>query len=189
MTLRLLAFAASLRKESLNRKLIRVAADMARAAGAEVDLADFHEFDMPLFDGDLLQSDGIPAGARELIRRIEAAHGLLISSPEYNYSLPGTLKNTIDWVSRAKPMPLRGKTALLMGASTSQVGAVRGLWQLRIPLEGLGVFVDPDMYNLPWGDKQFDETGSLKEAERAERLQTMIQTYIGAAKRLAGLAS
>jgi NAD(P)H-dependent FMN reductase len=186
MTLRLLAFAASLRKDSLNRKLIRVAADLTRASGAEVDLADFHQFDMPLFDGDILAAQGIPAGAQEMIRRIGAADGLVISSPEYNYSLPGTLKNAIDWVSRAKPMPLRGRSALLLGASTSQVGAIRGLWQLRIPLEGLGVWVHPDMYSLPWAEKQFDEQGGLKEPERLDRLKKLVGDYVEKAGRLAG---
>lgn len=187
MTLRLLAFAASLRQASWNRKLIRVAADLVRQAEVDVDLADFHEFDMPLFDGDLLVREGLPAGAQEMVRRIQPAQGLVIASPEYNYSLSGVLKNAIDWVSRAKPMPLRGKSALLLGASTGQVGAVRGLWQLRVPLEGLGVHVYPDMYTLPWAEKQFDDSGALKEADRQERLQKMITGYLGAARALAGV--
>ena len=182
----LLAFAASLRKDSWNRKLIRLAVEDARGVGAEVDHADFREFDMPLFDGDVLTSSGLPAGAEEMIRRIGAVDGLLISSPEYNYSMPGTLKNAIDWVSRAKPMPLRGKSVMLLGASTSQVGAIRGLWQLRIPLEGLGVFVFPDMYTLPWAEKQFDEHGGLKEADRATRLKKMVGEFVGFAGKLAG---
>jgi chromate reductase len=186
MTVKLLAFAASLRKDSWNRKLVRLAVDAARKAGAEVDLADFHQFDMPLYDGDIQQSAGIPTGAQELIHRIEAVDGVMISSPEYNFSLPGTLKNAIDWVSRARPMPLRGKSGLLLGASTAQVGAIRGLWQLRIPLEGLGVFVYPDMYTLPWADKQFDENGGLKEGDRAERLVKTVTEYVGFAGRLRG---
>ena len=185
MTLRLLAFAASLRKDSWNRKLVRLAVDAARKAGAEVDHADFHEFDMPLYDREIQDNTGIPGGAQELIRRIEAADGIMISSPEYNFSLPGTIKNAIDWVSRAKPMPLRGRTAFLLSASTGQVGGIRGLWQLRIPLEGLGVFVHPDMYTLPWADKQFDEQGGLKEADRAVRLEKMLESYLKVARALA----
>ncbi|MEA2712769.1 MAG: hypothetical protein QOK27_730, partial [Gemmatimonadales bacterium] len=103
--MRLLAFAASLKRESLNRKLINLAVELAREAQVEVDLADFREFDMPLYDADLQNSAGFPEGAQELARRIEAVDGLMIASPEYNYSLPGTLKNAIDWVSRMKPMP------------------------------------------------------------------------------------
>ncbi len=185
MTLTLLAFAASLRKDSWNRKLIRLAVDAAREAGAEVDHADFHEFDMPLYNRDIQDSTGIPAGARELIRRIAAADGIMISSPEYNYSLPGTLKNAIDWVSRGKPMPLMGKSALLLSASTGQVGGVRGLWQLRIPLEGLGVFVYPDMFSLPVADRAFTEEGQLGDAQRAERLRKIITGYLRAGVALA----
>lgn len=182
--IRLLAFAASLRRDSSNRKLIAVAAGMAREAGAEVDLADFHEFDMPLFDGDLLSAEGVPAGALEMGRRISAADGLLIASPEYNFSLPGTIKNAIDWVSRIQPVPLRGKHGFLLSASRGQVGGIRGLWQLRIPLEGLGVFLSPDMYTLPWADRMFDERGQLTEPERVETLRAMLGRYLEMGRRL-----
>ena len=184
--MRLLAFAASLKRESLNRKLINLAVELAREAQVEVDLADFREFDMPLYDADLQSSAGFPEGARELARRIEAVDGLMIASPEYNYSLPGTLKNAIDWVSRMSPMPFRGKSGLLLSASTSQAGGIRGLWQLRIPLEGLGVLVYPDMYSLPWADKVFDEAGGLKEKERRDRLTQMLVGYLTTARKLAG---
>src|SRR5690348_14602801 len=114
--MRLLAFAASLRKGSFNRKLLSLAVDIAREKGVEVDHADFHEFDMPLYDFDIQEREGFPAGTQRMAQRIAAADGLLIASPEYNYSLPGTLKNAIDWVSRLKPMPLRGKHGFLMSA-------------------------------------------------------------------------
>ena len=182
--LRLLAFAASLRRESWNRKLLGLAVDLAREAGAEVDVAEFREFDMPLYDADLLALSGTPAGASELGRRVGAVDGLLLASPEYNFSLPGTLKNAIDWVSRARPMPLRGKSAFLLSASNGQVGGVRGLWQLRIPLEGLGVLVYPDMYTLPWADKAFGPDGKLIEPERQTRLASMLGGYLAMARKL-----
>jgi NAD(P)H-dependent FMN reductase len=182
---RLLAFAASLRRESWNRKLVGLAVELAREVGAEVDVAEFREFDMPLYDADLQAVLGIPAGASELARRVGAADGLLLASPEYNFSLPGTLKNAIDWVSRIRPMPLRGKSALLLSASNGQVGGVRGLWQLRIPLEGLGVLVYPDMYTLPWADKAFGPDGKLIELERQARLASMVRGYLGVARKLA----
>jgi chromate reductase, NAD(P)H dehydrogenase (quinone) len=182
---RLLAFAASLRRESWNRKLVGLAVELAREAGTEVDVAEFREFDMPLYDADLLAVSGIPAGASELARRVCAADGILLASPEYNFSLPGTLKNAIDWVSRIRPMPLRGKSALLLSASNGQVGGVRGLWQLRIPLEGLGVLVYPDMYTLPWADKAFGPDGKLIELERQTRLASMVRGYLVVARKLA----
>ena len=183
--MRLLAFAASLRAESHNRRLIGLAAELARGRGAEVDLAEFREFDMPLFDADLHAREGIPPGAQELSARILAADGILLASPEYNYSLPGTLKNAIDWISRIRPVPLRGKSCFLLAASNGQFGGIRGLWQLRIPLEGLGVVVYPDMYALPWAAKAFLESGLLSEPDRQARLEGMIEGYLALARRLA----
>jgi chromate reductase len=182
---RLLAFAASLRRSSWNRRLIALAAAAAERGGAVVDLADFHEFDVPLFDGDVLAASGVPNGALELARRVSAADGIMISSPEYNYSLPGTLKNLIDWLSRLRPVPIRGKVAMLLSASNGQVGGLRGLWQLRIPLEGLGTIVSPDMYSLPWADKGFEEDGRLKEPERQARLEEMIGGYLSLTRKVA----
>lgn len=181
--MKLLAFAASLRRDSYNRKLIALAVEIAREAGIEVDHADFHEFDMPLYDGDV-QARGIPPGAEAMGQRISAADGILISSPEYNFSVPGTIKNAIDWVSRIRPVPLRGKHGFLMAASNGQVGGIRGLWHLRVPLEGLGVLLQPDMYTLPWADKAFDENGRLKEAERYDRLKQMLDGYFRMATKL-----
>ena len=184
--MRLLAFAASLKRESFNRKLINLAVELARAAQVEVDLADFREFDMPLYDADLQNSAGFPEGARELARRIQAVDGLMIASPEYNYSLPGTLKNAIDWVSRMKPMPLRGKHGVLLAASTSLVGGSRGLWALRVPLEGLGVVLLPDMFALAQAPQAFDEVGKLKDPELQERLGKLVHGYLDMGKKLTG---
>lgn len=182
--MKLLAFAASLRRESLNRKLVQVAVDLALKAEVEVDLADFHDFDMPLYDLDLQAASGFPSGARELARRIESADGLMIASPEYNYSMPGTLKNAIDWVSRMKPMPLSGKHGFLLAASTSLVGGIRGLWALRVPLEGLGVTLYPGMFALAQAQQAFDEGGKLKDPEVRERLAKMAAGYFVMGKKL-----
>lgn len=185
MTPRILAFAASLRRASLNRKLIGAAASIARAKGAEVDLAEFAEFDMPLYNADLQESSGFPSGAAEFKRRIDAADGLLIASPEYNYSLPGTLKNALDWISRQRPVPLRGKTALLLAASGGTIGGIRGLWQLRIPLEGCGVLVYPDMFPLATAGLAFGEDGGFKDRTTHERLERLITAYLEVARKLA----
>ena len=147
--MKVLAFAASLRKGSLNKRLVTVVAGILRDAGAEVDVADFRDFDMPLYDGDLQSASGLPPGALALQRRIEAASALVIANPEYNYSIAGPLKNAIDWVSRARPMPWRGRSVYLVSAGPGQIGGVRGLWQTRIPLEGCGALVFPDMFALP----------------------------------------
>lgn len=182
--MRLLAFAASLRRDSLNRKLIRLAVEVARGSGVEIDLADFREFDMPLYDADLQAASGFPAGSQELAHRVQLADGLMISSPEYNYSMPGTLKNAIDWVSRMKPMPFRGKHGLLLAASSSMVGGIRGLWALRVPLEGLGVFLHPDMFALAQAHQAFDEQDKLKDPEMRERLRKLVTSYLEMGRKL-----
>ncbi len=83
-------------------------------------------------------------------------------------------------------MPLRGRTGFLLAASNGQIGGVRGLWQLRIPLEGLGVMIYPDMYTLPWADKAFGPDGRLMESGRQDRLAAMVKGYLGVARKLAG---
>ena len=95
--MRLFAFAASLRRDSLNRKLLRLAEQAAERAGATIDHADFREFDMPLYDGDVEAASGLPPGAQKLRERFLGADAFMIVSPEYNFSIPGTLKNAIDW--------------------------------------------------------------------------------------------
>jgi chromate reductase, NAD(P)H dehydrogenase (quinone) len=182
--MRILAFAASLREGSLNQKLIEVAAKMARDAGADVDLARFREFEMPMYDGDVNERTGLPPGALELRKRLTAADAVMIATPEYNYSMPGTLKNAIDWVSRARPMPWRGKSVYLMSAAPSSTGGVRGLWHTRVPLEGCGALVFPDMFSLSHADQRFDGSGQLR-GNAGERLQQEVVAFVKLAKTLA----
>ncbi len=184
MSLRLLAFAASVRQGSLNRRLVQVAADIARAQGVDVDQAEFREFDVPLYDANLQEREGLPPGAHEFKRRLDAAQGMLIAAPEYNNSVAGTLKNLIDWVSRFRPVPFRGKTALLLSTSRGRVGGIRGLWALRVPLESLGVHVYPDMFGLAEGDKTLDAAGSLSDPAARERLERILVGYCKAARAL-----
>lgn len=176
--MRVLAFAASLREKSLNRKLIALAAEIARAEGAEVDFAEFREFEMPLYSGDLDERGGLPSGALEFKRRLERADAVMISSPEYNYSISGVLKNLIDWVSRVRPMPWRGKSIYLMSASPSPMGGIRGLWQTRIPLEGCGALVFPDMFALPHANEAFHDDGPLRDSSLAERLRREVVGFV-----------
>jgi NAD(P)H-dependent FMN reductase len=175
--MRVLAFAASNREGSWNRRLIERAAEVAAHLGAQVDLADFRAFDMPLYDADLDAQEGLPPGARALCRRLKAADALLLAAPEYNYSIAGTLKNAIDWVSRERPMPWRGKSVYLLSASPSPMGGVRGLWQTRIPLEGCGALVFPDMFTVAKADQAFDAAGRLPQPLQ-ERLETELQGFL-----------
>jgi len=183
--MKVLAFAASLRRASLNRQLIAVASDMARLAGAEVDLADFREFELPIYDGDLDAASGLPPGGAELRRRLERVDAVMMACPEYNYSIGGPLKNAIDWVSRARPMPWRGKSIYLMSASPSPMGGIRGLWQTRIPLEGCGALVFPDMFALSHANEAFDGSGRLRDAGLADRLRRDVVGFVRLAEAVA----
>jgi chromate reductase len=172
------AIAGAMREGSLNKQLLRLATRILEQDGVEIDLVDLKELAIPFYDGDLEAASGLPAGAQELVARIAASNGLVIASPEYNFSVPAVLKNAIDWVSRAKPMPLRGKTAVLLSASPSLVGGNRGLWVLRMSLESLGTHVHPDMFSLASASQAFDGTGDLKDAALGRRLRSVLVDHV-----------
>jgi NAD(P)H-dependent FMN reductase len=153
--LRVLVFSASLGKDSINATLAQIAARLAAQFGAVVDHASLREFDAPSYDPDLESSGAIPAGAQELNRRLTANDAFVIASPEYNGSMPGLLKNAIDWASRFRPQPFHERHGLLLSASPSMAGGNRGLWALRVPLEHLGARIFPDMFSLAMAHKAF----------------------------------
>ena len=154
-SLNVFVLAASLRAESLNRKLAGLAARVAAQTGATVDLATMRDFDVPAYDGDVEAGDGIPSAASEFGRRLQASDAFILASPEYNASMPGALKNLIDWTSRLRPQPFGERHGLVMSASPSMVGGNRGLWALRVPLEHLGARIFPDMFSLSMAHKAF----------------------------------
>jgi NAD(P)H-dependent FMN reductase len=175
---KLLAIPGALREGSHNRRLLALAAKLLGGAGIEIDWIDFRSLAIPIYDGDVETSTGLPPGALELAKRVTAADGLVIASPEYNMSMPALLKNAIDWLSRAKPMPLRGKCALLLSASPSLVGGNRGLWALRVPLEVLGVHVYPDMFSLATAHQAFKPDGELGDEALAKFLRRVVDGFV-----------
>jgi len=179
--LRVLLFSASLRAESLNTRLVRLAARVLEKQGATVDLASMREFDVPSYDGDAETATGIPLGAQELHRRLLANDAFIIASPEYNASMPGLLKNAIDWTSRFRPQPFDGRHALLMSASPSMAGGNRGLWSLRMPLEHLGTRVYPDMFSLAAAHKAFADDRIADDALQA-RFEKNLQAFLSLAE-------
>jgi chromate reductase len=179
--LKVLVFAASRRKESLNGKLATIAARVAREDGATVDLATMREFDVPLYDGDLEAAEGIPPGAQELRRRLEENDAFILSSPEYNGSMSGGIKNLIDWTSRFRPQPFDGRHGLLLSASPSLGGGNRGLWVLRVPLEHLGARVFPDMFSLTMAHNALVE-GEIADPKLRGRFETTLQAFLSLAE-------
>jgi NAD(P)H-dependent FMN reductase len=174
------AFAGSLRRGSVNKKLVALAARKLEAKGVAVDHADFRAFEMPVYDGDLEDSDGIPAGARALADRIIAADGIVIGTPEYNFGVPGPLKNAVDWVSRIRPYPTNGKPGLLLSASPGLVGGSRGAIALRVSLAAMGMWLAGDVFSLARADQAFDESGALKDDGLDKRLDGTLDTFVSA---------
>jgi NAD(P)H-dependent FMN reductase len=180
-TLRVLVFGASLREDSLNRKLAALAVRIAEQSGATVDHASMRDFDVPSYDGDGEKAHGFPPGAEELRRRLLESDAFIVSSPEYNSSMPGILKNLIDWTSRFRPQPFDGKHGLLLSASPSMVGGNRGLWALRIPLEHLGARIYPDMFSLAQAHRALVQDDFADAALRA-RFEKNLQAFLSLAE-------
>jgi NAD(P)H-dependent FMN reductase len=174
-------FSASLGKDSVNATLARLAAQHATRHGAAVDLASMREFDAPSYDPDIEARGEIPAGALELNRRLIANDAFVISSPEYNASMPGLLKNAIDWTSRFRPQPFHERHGLLLSASPSMGGGKAGLWALRTPLEHLGARIFPDMFTLAVAHKAFSGD-TLADPKLEQRFEQNLDAFLDLAE-------
>jgi chromate reductase, NAD(P)H dehydrogenase (quinone) len=175
---RFLVFAASLRGGALNARLADLARQCIETHGGTVDMAMMADFECPPYDQDVQDGDGFPEGAAEFRGRLEETDAFVIASPEYNASMPGVLKNAIDWVSRFRPQPFNAKHGLLLSASPSMVGGNRGLWALRIPLEHLGARIFPDMFSLAQAHQAFGPDGRLTNAQLGERLDQTVVAFM-----------
>ena len=176
--MKILTFAGSLRTDSCNKKFAREALRLAKEAGAEGEFIDLKDYPMPVYDGDIETNSGIPETTVALGKKIAAADAIIISTPEYNGSIPGILKNALDWLSRDKPVTITGKHLLLLAASPGAWGGIRALWHSRQPFEVLGVHVYPDMIALPNAYNMFDEQGKLKDEKTIQRLKTTLEQFI-----------
>ena len=175
---RFLVFSASLRAGSLNSRLARLAAATIEANGGIVDSTSMADFDTPSYDADVQDRDGFPPGADRFRECIQTNDAFVISSPEYNSSMPGLLKNTVDWVSRFSPQPFNEKHGLLLSASPSMVGGNRGLWALRVPFEHLGARIYPDMFSLAQAHQAFDGDGQIANPQLQERFESNIVGFM-----------
>ena len=140
-TLRVLGISGSLRKGSFNTAVLRAAVELA-PEGMSIDIANLR--DIPLYDEDLREK-GLPESVQKLRDAIAAADALLIVTPEYNFSIPGVLKNAIDWASRPPSQPFADKPLAIMGASGSMSGTMRAQYHLR----QVAVFLDMHVLNKP----------------------------------------
>lgn len=176
---RILAIAGSLRAGSYNKRLLAVGVSALSAGGAEVDVVDLRALGFPPYDGDIEANEGVPAAVHALRARIVAAQGLLIASPEYNHSIPGTFKNVIDWASRPpKPYVFHDKVVGLMGASPGGFGAMRALLHLREVFAALGAWVLPAQVTISRADSAFTPDGTLADPKRTHLVQQLAADLI-----------
>ncbi|WP_337264709.1 MULTISPECIES: NADPH-dependent FMN reductase [unclassified Serratia (in: enterobacteria)] len=169
MTIRILAFCGSNRRESLNQQLLKLAVQGAVDAGAEVTVVRLAEFQLPIYDGDEELEHGLPKGAIELQELIAQHDALLIATPEYNGGYTALLKNAIDWISRPQvngslgTTLFAGKVAALVSASPGLLGGLRSQMGMRTVLDKLGVLVIPNSFALGSAHQAFDDEGQLHD--------------------------
>ncbi len=172
----------SLRKDSLNRKLLRAAQSLA-PEGMSIDVYDgLGEIE---HYNDDVRNAGFPANVKTLAEGIAAADAVLIVTPEYNYSIPGVLKNAIDWVSRHDPQPFKNKPVLIMGASMGVLGTARAQYDLRkmmIFLEAL-VMNRPEVF-LGGAQNKFDEAGTLTDEAAANIVKQALDAFAAWVKKV-----
>jgi len=169
--IRLLGVSGSLRSASFNSALLRAASEVL-PAGVTLTIHDLHP--IPLYDGDV-ESAGLPASVTAFQTALRAADGVLISTPEYNYGIPGVLKNAIDWASRGKGQPLGGKPVAVMGASAGGFGTVRSQLALRQVLFALDArdMQTPELH-LANSQKLFSADGALTDEPTREKLRAFL---------------
>jgi chromate reductase, NAD(P)H dehydrogenase (quinone) len=177
---RVLVFAGSIRSGSLNRKLARAAAAALERHGMDVTLADLRDYPMPIYDGDLEASAGMPEAARAFKNLMRANDAIVIASPEYNGSFAALLKNAVDWASRPEPgeprlAAFQAKKAAILSASPSPNGGQRGLRHLRELLEMIHVEVLPSQLTVARAVEAFDAEGRLVRAEDRAALDRLAE--------------
>ena len=174
--MRILAVSGSLRNDSYNTKLLRAAVEAA-PEGVEVELLDPAAIgDLPLYDQDLDQSV-VPGAVERLRAEWGDADAILFATPEYNGSVPGGLKNAVDWASRPfREAALTNKNVAVIGASTGQFGAMWAQADLRKILGLAGARVVGDELPVTRAQEKFDHEGRLLDGELFERLRLLLET-------------
>ena len=182
-SLTIIGIAGSLRKGSYNAALLRAARDLA-PAGITIVIKNIG--DLPLFNQD--DEKNPPPSVRELKEAVKAADGLLIATPEYNYSVPGVLKNALDWVSRPYgDNSADDKPVAIMGASVSMTGTARAQYHLR----QMFVFLNGHVLNMPEvmvpaASDKFDQDGNLTDEKTRDKVKQMLEAFVPWIKRLRG---
>ena len=192
--MKFLVFAGSTRRQSFNRRLAAVAAQMGRDMGAQVTLLELADFDIPLYNADL-EAAGTPPDVIRLKDMLDAHPAWVICSPEYNGSYTGLLKNTIDWASSpvaGHPVwhdatrPFAGKVVGMLSASNGALGGLRSQGHLAPLLVNLQCWLAPRNFALSQAASAFDAQGQLIDAGQADRVRGVVEQVLWAARRLHG---
>lgn len=175
-----LLFAGSLRQESLNKKLIEEAAYIAQELGANVQVIKLNDYPIPFYNEDEEISLGMHENAKKVRDLMLQSQVIMISSPNYNRSYPGVLKNLLDWASRSETASesyeaFQGKTFALLCSGPGASGGVKGIESLRQLLIVLKGNVLPEHFALPYGTIAYDEQGHLKDPEMRENLKAFVK--------------
>ena len=190
--MKVLVFAGSTRQQSYNRQLASVAADMARALGAEVTLLELGSLAIPLYNADL-EAQGTPADVLRLKQLMFEHPAWIICSPEYNGSITALLKNTIDWASSPVQgdadwgdglKSFAGKVVGLLAASPGGLGGLRSLAALAPLLLNLQCWVAPRQFALSQAAQAFDAQGQLAMMQQRNSVQAVVEQVLRAAERL-----
>jgi chromate reductase len=181
---KILVIPGSLRTGSSNARLAALAAKEFVLAEAEVTRISLEDYALPLFDGDF-SPDAIPPAAVQLKRMLLAHHGVFITCPEYNASVPPLIKNAIDWVTRVRDRGeppntmFKGRAFAVASVSRAAHGGIRGLMALRQILElGCGALVIPEQVAVPHADQAFDERDNLKDEAAAAALKALARRLV-----------
>lgn len=172
---KILAFAGSYREHSYNKRVLAIAAEGARLAGADVMVIDLRDFPLPIYDADMQEGGAFNENALRLQDVMNEHDGFLVASPEYNGSIPGGFKNAIDWTSRANDKykmyePVKGKTAALITASPGQFGGLRCLAHLRGVFTIMGVHVLPMEVSVGFVSQKFEGDSGQMTDEKTKGL-------------------
>lgn len=177
MQIKVLALCGSSRRDSLNQKLLNIAALGAVDAGAQVSLIRWPDFPLPIYDGDSEAEHGLPERVRALKALLAAHHALLVATPEYNGGYPALLKNALDWASRPSESDstglevFAGKVAAVVSASPGVLGGMRAQIALQISLNKLGLLVIPNSFVLGLAHQAFDGLRRLKDGNANENVR------------------
>ncbi len=187
-TPKIVAIAGSLRQQSFNGVLAKIAGKSAMLAGAEVQLLNLADYDIPLFNEDL-EKQQTPEGVQRLKQQIREANGLLVVSPEYNGSISGVLKNALDWVSRTeadqKPA-FRDTTVALLSTSPGGLGGLRGLNHVRDIFVGMGSLVLSSQVAIPSAYQAFNEAGELTDEAVVGQVDGLTKELVNTTVKLMG---